>query len=299
MKAFACTIAAMMASAVMAAPVSSLPSTTNLPAISGVPTASVSTVTSIATAAASTASSKTGQIVTDAGKPVQKLLSVTGQDAKQLLLQLSPEVTALLSGLGLPEVGVPVGAVIATASSLGDLVKDLGSDVEGLLTVVGTDGKFLLVQLGADVAALVSGLGLPSVGVPVGAIIATIGDHVRRDGIVDGAGSAVAGLLTVTGQDAKKLLIQLSPEVTALLSGLGLPAVGVVAGEVIASASSIGDLLTDIAPAVKGLLHIVSQDTGYLLIQLSDDVAGLLSGLGLPELGVPIGAVVSTLAESL
>ncbi|KAJ9213178.1 hypothetical protein DTO166G4_5171 [Paecilomyces variotii] len=304
MKAFACTIAAMMAGAAMAAPAMQIPNAANLPSISAVPTPSVPAYSSLATPAAALPAdgrNTAGELVTGAGKPAQKLLTIAGQDSQHLLVQLSPAVSDLVSGLGLPEVGVPVGTIISTASSAGDLAKHVAPEVKGLLTVAGTDGGFYLVQLAPSVASLLEGLALPGVGVPVGSIVSTVGDHVKRaEGkVVSDAGNAAQGLLTVTGQDAKQLLIQLSPEVTALVSGLGLPAVGVPVGQIVASASSVGDLLKDLAPHVNGVLHVVSYDGGFLLMQLAPSVAGLLSGLGLPALGVPIGSVVQTVGEHL
>lgn len=299
MKAFACTLAAIMASAVMAAPVAPLPADlpalpANLPAIPSVATDAISKLPSLPVSRRGT-----GEIVTDAAKPVGQLLTVVGEDSKQLLLELSPEVTALVAGLGLPAVGVVAGEVIATASSVGELVKDVVPGVGGLLTVVGTDGKFLLIQLGADVAVLLSGLGLPGVGIPVGAIIATVGEHVKRAGPIHGVAATAITVVTIVGQDSEKLLLQLNPEVAALVAGLALPLVGEVAGEVIAVADTVDALLKHVVPGVEGLLHIVKRDADFLLIQLTADVAGLLVGLGLPALVVPIGTVVGTLVGAL
>jgi hypothetical protein len=71
----------------------------------------------------------------------------------QLLKDLAPPVAALVSGLGLPGVGVPVGGVLEAAST------NLKRDPQ------------LLKDLAPPVAALVSGLGLPGVGVPVGGVL--------------------------------------------------------------------------------------------------------------------------------
>ncbi|KAL1863682.1 hypothetical protein Plec18167_000780 [Paecilomyces lecythidis] len=303
MKAFACTIAAMMAGAAMAAPALQLPNANSLPSVSAVPSPSVPAYSTLATPAAALPANggKAGGLLSGAGKPAQKLLTIAGQDSQHLLLQLSPEVTSLVSSLGLPEVGVPVGTIIASASSAGELAKHVAPTVKGVLTVAGTDGQFFLVQLAPSIANLLNGLGLPGVGTAVGQIVSTVGDHVKRQEgkVVSDAGNAAQGLLTVTGQDAKQLLIQLSPEVTALVSGLGLPGVGVPAGQIVRSAANVGDLLKDLAPEVNGLLHVVSHDGGFLLIQLAPNVAGLLAGLGLPALGTPIGSVVQTVGEHL
>lgn len=144
------------------------PSAVSVP--SAVPTAS-------AVPSAVAGNGATGKLLTDAAGPVKNLLTVLGQDLKVLLIELSPEVAALVSGLGLPSVGIPLGSVVASASEVGQLVSDIAPGVEGLLTVVSNDGSALLIQLAPSVAALISGLGLPAVGVPVGTVIATIGQH--------------------------------------------------------------------------------------------------------------------------
>lgn len=117
-----------------------------------------------------------GKLLQDLAPELNDILVITGPNAKSLLIQLSPEVTALVSGLGLPGLGVPLGGVVASASSVGDLVTALGPQVEGLVTVVAQGVGALLIELSPEVAALVSGLGLPTVGVPVGTVLATVGN---------------------------------------------------------------------------------------------------------------------------
>lgn len=116
-----------------------------------------------------------GKILQDLAPELNDILVVTGPNVKTLLIKLSPEVTALVSGLGLPGLGVPLGGVVASASSVGDLVTALGPQVEGLVTVVAQGVGALLIELSPPVAALVSGLGLPGVGVPLGTVLATVG----------------------------------------------------------------------------------------------------------------------------
>ncbi|KAL4754325.1 hypothetical protein BDW72DRAFT_166651 [Aspergillus terricola var. indicus] len=116
-------------------------------------------------------------VVGDNIPKVQDILEVTGTDAQRLLIQLSPEVASLVSGLGLPTVGEPIGEVVAEASSVGELVNHTGAPTSQLLTVVGTDGKALLIKLAPSVARLLGGLGLPGVGSSVGSIIATLGNN--------------------------------------------------------------------------------------------------------------------------
>lgn len=121
-----------------------------------------------------------------------------------------------------------------------------------------------------------------------------------QDGhLVQDLGPQLDNILTVVGPDATTLLIELSPEVTALVSGLGLPALGAPLGSIVASASGLGGLVAGLGPVVDNLVTVVGQDTGALLISLSPSVTGLVSGLGLPAVGVPVGTVVATLGKHL
>ncbi|KAJ5949497.1 hypothetical protein N7454_001081 [Penicillium verhagenii] len=244
--------------------------------------------------------SSDGHLVQNLGPQLDNVLTITGTDLKPLLIELSPEVTTLVSSLGLGALGVPLGSIVASASELGDLVTGLGPYVDGLVTVVGADVGALLVSLSPEVAALVSGLGLPTVGVPVGEVLATVGTSLKkRNQIVGDLAPEVKEILTVTGPNAKQLLIKLSPEVASLVSGLGLPSVGVPAGKVVKTAANVGDLLVDISTPVENLLKVVNKDGSALLIQLSPEVASLVAGLGLTATGASIGSVVATVGQNL
>ncbi|GLI75245.1 hypothetical protein PoHVEF18_003498 [Penicillium ochrochloron] len=244
-----------------------------------------------------------GHILQDLAPELNNVLTITGPNVQTLLIELSPEVTALVSGLGLPGLGVPLGSIVASASSLGELVTGLGPTVDGLVTVVGADVGALLISLSPEVAGLVSGLGLPTVGIPVGTVVATLGTSLKRDAapgeIVQDLVPTVGQILTVTGPNAKQLLIKLSPEVAALVDGLGLTSIGGSVGSVVKTAGNIGDLLSDLSGPVKGLLTVTGNDGQKLLIQLSPEVAALVSGLGLPTVGIPVGTVVATLGKNL
>ncbi|KAJ5659736.1 hypothetical protein N7507_006187 [Penicillium longicatenatum] len=241
-----------------------------------------------------------GHIVQNLGPQLNNVLTITGTDLQPLLIELSPEVTALVSSLGLGALGVPLGSIVASASSLGDLVTGLGPHVDGLVTVVGADVGALLISLSPEVAGLVSGLGLPTVGVPVGSVLATVGTSLKkRNQIVGDLAPEVKEILTVTGPNAKQLLIKLSPEVAALVSGLGLPGVGVPVGKVVKTAGNVGDLLVDISTPVENLLKVVNKDGSALLIELSPEVASLVAGLGLSATGVSVGSVIATVGENL
>jgi hypothetical protein len=246
---------------------------------------------------------QSGHLVQDLGPELNNVLTVAGPNLQTLLIQLSPEVTALVSGLGLPGLGVPLGGVVASASGLGDLVTGLGPHVDGLVTVLGADVGALLIGLSPEVAGLVSGLGLPTVGVPVGTVVAVLGKNVKRDlptgNIVGDLAPQVKSILTVTGGNAKQLLVELSAPVTALLTGLGLPSVGVPAGKIVNTASSVGDLVKDISGPTEDLLTVTQKDGSALLIKLSPEVAALVTGLGLPSVGTPVGSIVSTVGSNL
>ncbi|KAL3456559.1 hypothetical protein BJX64DRAFT_270453 [Aspergillus heterothallicus] len=239
-----------------------------------------------------------GHVVQDLGPQVRDVLEVTGPNAKRLLIQLSPEVAGLLSTLGLPALGGPVGTIVASASSVGDLVKDLGPHTENLLTVVGEGGQYLLIQLSPGLAGLLSGLGLPGVGTPVGSVVTTLGNNLKRDEIVQDLAPQVQDILEVTGPNAERLLLQLSPEAAALVSGLGLP-IGAPVGEVVASASSVGELPKDLGMPVHDLITVVGVDGSALLIKLAPSVASLISGLGLAGVGQSVGSIVATLGNNL
>ena len=120
---------------------------------------------------------KRNQIVGDLAPEVKEILTVTGPNAKQLLIKLSPEVASLVSGLGLPSVGTPVGEIVKTASSVGDILVDIAAPLERLLTVVNDDGSALVIKLSPEVASLVAGLGLTGTGASVGSILATVGKN--------------------------------------------------------------------------------------------------------------------------
>ncbi|KAL4778248.1 hypothetical protein BJX76DRAFT_152127 [Aspergillus varians] len=247
-----------------------------------------------------TSAAGNGHIVQDLGPEVNDVLEITGPNAQRLLLQLSPEVAGLLSSLGLPAVGTPVGSIVASASSIGELLAGLGPDVQGLLTVVGQGGDYLLIQLAPSLAGLLSGLGLPGLGVPVGSIVTILGNNLKRDGeIVGDLAPKARDILEVTGSNSERLLIQLSPEVASLVSGLGLPSVGVPVGKVVDDASSVGELVNHTGAPVEQLLTVVGDDASALLIQLSPDVASLLAGLGLTGVGASVGSIVATLGANL
>ncbi|KAJ5868552.1 hypothetical protein N7534_003105 [Penicillium rubens] len=238
-----------------------------------------------------------GHLVQNLGPQLDNILTVAGPDATTLLIQLSPEVTALVSGLGLPGLGVPLGSIVASASGLGGLVTGLGPVVDGLVTVVGADVGALLISLSPEVTGLVSGLGLPNVGVPVGTVVATLGKNLKRGELVHDVAPKVKNTLEVTGANTKNLLVELSPSVTSLVAGLGLTTIAGPVGSIVHEASSVGDLVKDVSGPVEDLLHIVAKDGKHLLIKLSPSVVGLVTGLGLPTVATPSRDVVTDIAS--
>lgn len=240
-----------------------------------------------------------GHIIQDAGHELDGILTITGPNAQKLLIKLAPEVAGLLSSLGLPPLGTAVGSIVASASSVGELVTGLGPKVDGLLTVVGEGGDYLLIQLSPVVAGLLSGLGLPGVGVPVGTVLVTAGNNLKRDKVLGDIIPKVRDVIEVEGNNAERLLVQLSPSVAALVSGLNLPGVGVPLGKVVDDASEAGKLVNHIGAPVEELLTVVRADGKALLIHLSPDVAATVSGLGLTGVGASVGSVVATLGNEL
>ncbi|RJE18355.1 hypothetical protein PHISCL_09303 [Aspergillus sclerotialis] len=246
---------------------------------------------------------KSGGLLSDLAPGLHTTLTITGQDSKKLLVQLSPSVVQLLTGLGLPQVGVPVGQVVKQAAHVGDLLKDLGEPVENLLTVTGKDVGALLIRLSPEVKGLLAGL-LPSLAEPVGEIVATLGDNIKRDEqasgkLVQDLAPGVNDILNVVGKDTKSLLIKLSPGVANLLNGLGLTGLGNTVGQIVYKASSVGDLVKHLGPSVENLLAVTGKDGGALLIQLSPEVAGLVASLGLPTIATPVGGLLHVTGDSL
>ncbi|KAL4928749.1 uncharacterized protein BDV17DRAFT_90263 [Aspergillus undulatus] len=293
MKASLITLIAALSASAMAAP------TQVTKSIESTATKALDMTFATATATKAAEAAGDGHIVQNLGGQVNDVLEITGPNAQRLLLQLSPEVAGLLSSLGLGGLGAPVGSIVASASSVGELLTNLGPDVEGLLVVIGEGGDYLLVSLAPGLAGLLSGLGLPSLGTPVGSIVATLGQNLKRDMVVGDLIPKVRDILEVTGSNAERLLIQLSPETASLVTGLGLPQVGEPVGEIVDEASSVGELVNHTGAPAEQLLTVVGKDSKALLIKLSPSVAKLLSGLGLTGVGASVGSIVATLGANL
>ncbi|KAL4800917.1 hypothetical protein BDV19DRAFT_352329 [Aspergillus venezuelensis] len=298
MKASLISVIAALAATAVALPAPTVTTTS----IESTATKAVDMVLGTATGATTTKAAEasgSGHIVQDLGVQVNDVLEFTGPNAQRLLIQLSPEVAGLLSSLGLGGLGGAVGSIVASASSVSELLTNLGPDVEGLLVVVGEGGDYLLLQLAPTVAGLVSGLGLPGLGVPVGSVVATLGNNLKRDMIVGDLVPQVRDILEVTGDNSERLLIQLSPEVASAVSGLGLPQVGEPVGEIVDEASSVGELVNKTGAPTEQLLTVVGDGGKALLIKLSPSVAKLVANLGLTGVGASVGSIVATLGKNL
>ncbi|RAH42334.1 uncharacterized protein BO95DRAFT_371115, partial [Aspergillus brunneoviolaceus CBS 621.78] len=248
----------------------------------------------------------TGHLIQDLGPQADRLLKVVGSGTEELLIQLSDPVTDLLAGLGLVGLSQPVGSLLRSASSIGELVSDLGQPVDNLCIVTGKGLGFLLIELDHPVADLLRELGLDALAQPVGNVLSDIGSSLKRRtdvskpaGLLEELAPVVDCILQITGEDLKPLLIRLSNPVAQLLVNLGLNEAGRSVGQVIRSAASVGDLIANLGPVVDCLLTVVGEDGGLLLIKLDPDVAALVSGLGLPAIGVPVGTIVGELGNAL
>ncbi|OJJ99932.1 hypothetical protein ASPACDRAFT_60750 [Aspergillus aculeatus ATCC 16872] len=247
-----------------------------------------------------------GHLIQDLGPQVDRLLKVVGSGTEELFIQLSDPFADLLAGLGLVGLSQPVGSLLRSASSIGELVSDLGQPVDNLCIVTGKGLGFFLIELDHPVADLLRGLGLDALAQPVGNVLSDIGSSLKRRtnvskpaGLLEELAPVVDCILQITGEDLKPLLIRLSNPVAQLLINLGLNEAGRSVGQVIRSAASVGDLIANLGPVVDCLLTVVGEDGGLLLIKLDPDVAALVSGLGLPAIGVPVGTIVGELGNAL
>lgn len=189
-------------------------------------------------------------------------------------------------------VPTPAGGLdsILKGLKIGDITKELKLNELPVVSSLGDLGKVL--NLGGS-------SGSPSLPGSPASPSASSAPAVQDGHVVQNLGPQLDNILTVVGPDVGTLLIELSPEVSAVVTGLGLGALGVPLGNVVASASGVGALVTGLAPVVDGLVTVVGADVGALLINLSPGVAGLLSGLGLPAVGVPVGTVVAVLGKNV
>ncbi|KAL5356033.1 hypothetical protein BJX96DRAFT_171226 [Aspergillus floccosus] len=293
------TLAALIAAAA-AAPAATLPEISDVSQITAVLKGSHSSSSYGGVHAISPGSGK--GLTGDVGHSLNKVLAVTGPDAKELLIELSPEVEDLLTKLSLGAVGKPVGKVIRTAANVGDLLKDLGGPVEDLLTVVGKDVGALLIQLSPDVKGLLGGLGLPALGVSIGDVVATLG------GALSGTGRfTIRGDITATANVNNEVNFAKFgiPEDVAREHHITVPdaskfgSLPVIHRDGNYLKTADGKILCDLGSGVNNLLTILGPDGETLLVQVGDEVANLLDGLGLGVLGEPVGKIVGAVGGLL
>lgn len=103
----------------------------------------------------------------------------------------------------------------------------------------------------------------------------------------------VHSVLTVTDQASKLVLVELEPSVAGLLTGLNLGGLTQSVGQIIQVAPTVGAL--NLNGATGGLMTVATSDGSVALVKLTSTVEGLLSGLGLPEVGSLVGSLVGTL----
>ncbi|PTU25202.1 hypothetical protein P175DRAFT_0426331, partial [Aspergillus ochraceoroseus IBT 24754] len=167
----------------------------------------------------------------------------------------------------------------------GHIIQDLGPQVDRLLTVTGKDGESLLVSVDKDVYNLLEGK--VSLSDSIGNIV---GDAADIGKLVADLGPVIDCILTVVGEDAQILLIQLAPEVADLLRGttatLGLNSVSNPVGELV---SSLGLRVRDAPAAGSTVLQLVGMNHENLLVEIEGVLGGILSDLHLSGI---VGSVI-------
>ncbi|KAJ5153291.1 uncharacterized protein N7482_009769 [Penicillium canariense] len=139
---------------------------------------------------------------------------------------------------------------------------------------------------------LPAGVTIPS-GIPTCIPSASAIPSVGTSKMTSQATSQVHSVLTVTDQASKSVLVELEPTVASLLSGLNLGSVTESVGQIIQVAPTVGDL--NLNGATGGLLTVATGEGSVALVKLTSTVEGLLSGLGLPEVGSLVGSLVGTI----
>ncbi|OGE49564.1 hypothetical protein PENARI_c020G02673 [Penicillium arizonense] len=265
-----------------------IPSDIPLPIVSLIPTCSGATPTATPTPSDAVSGLTSGSF--GAGQ----ILSVLNQaGTSQVEMVAENELKSLLSKLPLSELQQPVGQVLETAESLGQLNGGNGAGL-GQITAVLENGNVALIQLTQKVVDLLDSLGLGQVGSLVGSIVGgleSVTGNVKRDPISDAL--SITDLNGLVG--GKDLLVQVEPTVLGLLGGLDLTSLqGGPVGNVVATATSLSDLKNQV-PQIPGASFIAvhAQDfASVLLVQVDSAVQGLLSTLGLGGLGTVVGSVV-------
>jgi hypothetical protein len=207
-----------------------------------------------------------------------------------LLAKLSPDVAALVTGLGLTSLAPGLAATLITLSE-GLKTRAPDSIVPNIPVDAG-----LLAQLSPDVAALVSALGLTSIAPGLAATLVTLSQGLKARQVEGVVNTVETVIPPVTGLPS------------VLVGGIGARQVeGVVnSGTVSVPVTAPVTVAAPITGLVSGLAgSVVTRDVAGvpvdagLLAKLSPDVAALVTGLGLTTLAPGLAATLITLSEGL
>ena len=136
---------------------------------------------------------------------------------------------------------------------------------------------------------------LPTSTLPTPSGVIPSGTPLPSSSRISSTAKQVHSVLTVTDQSKKNVLVELDSGFANLLSGLNLGSVTTSVGTIVQTADSLVGL--NIPSDASGLLTVVTSDGEYALVELTDAVESLLSGLGLSLVGNIVGTVVSTLED--
>ncbi|KFY74437.1 hypothetical protein V499_05553 [Pseudogymnoascus sp. VKM F-103] len=209
-----------------------------------------------------------------------------------LLAKLSPDVAALVTGLGLTSLAPGLASTLITLSAglktrqVPDVVGELQPALEAILAqVTGAVQDKVVPTVQGTVEKVV-----PTVQGTVEKVVPTVKGTVEQvTGAVQGLGARdVAGVPVDAG-----LLAKLSPDVAALVTGLGLTT---LAPGLAATLITLSEGLK--TRQVDSVVPDIPVDAG-LLAKLSPDVAALVSGLGLTSIAPGLAATLVTLSEGL
>ncbi|OBT46172.1 hypothetical protein VE00_02879 [Pseudogymnoascus sp. WSF 3629] len=233
-----------------------------------------------------------------------------------LLAKLSPDVAALVTGLGLTSLAPGLAATLITLSE-GLKTRAPDSIVPNIPVDAG-----LLAQLSPDVAALVSALGLTSIAPGLAATLVTLSQGLKArqvEGVVSTAETIVPSVTGVASGLVSSMVARLvggavntvetvAAPATGLVSGLagivgarqveGVVNTGIVSVPVTAPVTVTGPITGLAGGIVTRDVAGVPVDAG-LLAKLSPDVAALVTGLGLTTLAPGLAATLITLSEGL
>ncbi|KFY15891.1 hypothetical protein V492_01697 [Pseudogymnoascus sp. VKM F-4246] len=209
-----------------------------------------------------------------------------------LLAKLSPDVAALVSGLGLTTLAPGLASTLITLSEglktrqgAPDIAAELKPALEAILKqVTGAVEDKVVPAVTGTVEKVV-----PAVKDTVEKVVPQVTGAVEKvTGALGGVGARdVAGIPVDAG-----LLAKLSPDVAALVSGLGLTTIAP------GLASTLITLSEGLKTRSDSPVPDIPVDAG-LLAKLSPDVAALVSGLGLTSIAPGLAATLVTLSEGL